>query len=100
MAQRKPALISLCLPVFFVPLCLCVSVFFIPPEPSMLLPTPGEFEVRFRFVIAVLVLLAPLALSAQNRRPEAPPAQPTPRWPDGKPRFSAAPGEKGLWHPN
>src|SRR5688572_3179916 len=26
------------------------------------------------------------------------PALPTPRWPDGKPRLSAAPGGKGLWN--
>ena len=26
------------------------------------------------------------------------PAQPTPRWPDGKPRLGALPGEKGLWN--
>src|SRR5262245_62660768 len=37
---------------------------------------------------------------AQNQRPAAQPAKPTPRWPDGTPRFSAASGEKGLWHPN
>jgi len=52
------------------------------------------------FAAAVLVCLASsLPLSAQNSRPAAP-AKPTPRWPDGTPRFSAAPGEKGLWHPN
>jgi hypothetical protein len=26
------------------------------------------------------------------------PALPTPRWPDGKPRLGAVPGEKGLWN--
>jgi hypothetical protein len=26
------------------------------------------------------------------------PAQPTPRWPDGKPRLGAVPGSKGLWN--
>jgi len=30
---------------------------------------------------------------ASNRRP----AMPTPRWPDGKPRLGAAPGETGYW---
>ena len=29
---------------------------------------------------------------------DAAPARPTPRWPDGKPRLSAIPGEKGLWN--
>lgn len=28
----------------------------------------------------------------------AAPALPTPRWPDGKPRLSAPPGQKGLWN--
>src|SRR5262245_41078493 len=68
--------------------------------------TERRSNVRHRFIAAVagaatIVLLAtaPLPVSAQNRRP-AEPAKPTPRWPDGTRRFSAAPGEKGLWHPN
>jgi hypothetical protein len=47
-----------------------------------------------------VLLLVPLSGFAQNRRENGPPAKPTPRWPDGTPRFSAAPGDKGLWHPN
>jgi hypothetical protein len=33
-----------------------------------------------------------------GRGAPAGPALPTPRWPDGKPRLSAVPGEKGLWN--
>ncbi len=62
---------------------------------------------RYRFIaplVAVTLLMSLLSrvssLYAQNRRPPSAPAQPTPRWADGTPRFSAAPGEKGLWHPN
>src|SRR4051812_1742567 len=54
---------------------------------------------RIRLMIAATLLLwIPLSV-AQNRRPTDP-AKPTPRWPDGTPRFSAGTGEKGLWHPN
>jgi hypothetical protein len=49
--------------------------------------------------VALTLLFVASSSFAQNRRP-ADPAKPTPRWPDGTPRFSAAPGEKGLWHPN
>src|SRR5262249_21600654 len=65
-----------------------------------------ESNVRYRLIIALgalallVLLLSPTALPAQNRRPPATPPQPTPRWPDGTPRLSASPGEKGLWHPN
>jgi len=33
-----------------------------------------------------------------GRGATAEPAQPTPRWPDGKPRLGALPGQKGLWN--
>jgi hypothetical protein len=35
-----------------------------------------------------------------NNQAQAEPARPTPRWPNGKPRLSSLPGEKGLWNPN
>src|SRR5688500_5858602 len=34
----------------------------------------------------------------QRGQANAAPALPTPRWPDGKPRLSALPGERGLWN--
>ena len=33
-----------------------------------------------------------------NNQQAAAPAAPTPRWPDGKPRLGAPPGQKGLWN--
>lgn len=33
-----------------------------------------------------------------GRGADAGPAQPTPRWPDGRPRLGAVPGGKGLWN--
>jgi len=49
-------------------------------------------------ITAIVLLFTVTSLSAQN--PPAAPAKPTPRWPNGTPRFSAPAGEKGLWHPN
>jgi hypothetical protein len=49
---------------------------------------------------AALLFIAEQPLSAQNRRPPAAPAKPTPRWPDGTVKLSAPPGEKGIWQPN
>ena len=37
------------------------------------------------------------ALAALKPAASRPPAKPTPRWPDGKPRLGAAPGETGYW---
>ena len=62
---------------------------------------------RCRFLAALaagtLMLSLPLAqpLLAQNRsRQPAAPSRPTPRWPDGRVRLGAPPGEKGFWQPN
>jgi hypothetical protein len=60
--------------------------------------------VTFAGLIAVTVfaLLAERALSqnARNRGTQAALAKPTPRWPNGRPRLSSLPGEKGVWQPN
>jgi hypothetical protein len=40
---------------------------------------------------------AALAQGGQRGGQAAAPAPPTPRWPDGKPRLGALPGQKGLW---
>ena len=48
----------------------------------------------------MLVSPAVSELSAQGRRAVAAPGGPTPRWPDGHPRLSGPPGDKGLWQPN
>jgi hypothetical protein len=37
------------------------------------------------------------ALAALKPSANSQPARPTPRWPDGKPRLGAAPGEAGYW---
>ena len=62
---------------------------------------------RWRFLTAAVIASAGLMLalsmpeaSAQARRGAAPPAGPAPRWPDGHPRLSGPPGDKGLWQPN
>jgi hypothetical protein len=43
---------------------------------------------------------APQAGGRGGRGAAAPtgPAEPTPRWPDGKPRLGAVPGKKGIWN--
>ena len=68
-----------------------------------------------RFVVALVttavVLLPPLAQSTFAQEQRTPgslvPAaaqkaapRPAPRWPDGRIRLGAAPGEKGIWQPN
>src|SRR5438874_1558339 len=76
----------------------------VPPRAPVILSTKRRrSHVRFRFIAASLTILALVlspttSLPAQNRR-DPPEPKPTPRWPDGTPRFSAAAGEKGLWHP-
>ncbi|PYS33313.1 MAG: hypothetical protein DMG14_32110 [Acidobacteria bacterium] len=42
-------------------------------------------------------VLAMSALTSLKPAPSNQPAKPTPRWPDGKPRLGAAPGETGYW---
>ena len=56
-----------------------------------------------RFMAAGLIALALTTVSfgqapqrGRGGRGTAP-SQPTPRWPDGKPRLGTAPGEKGIW---
>jgi len=62
--------------------------------------------VRHRFLAALaastLLLSMPIGRPslAQNRRPPAGPSRPTPRWPDGRVKLGAPPGEKGFWQPN
>jgi hypothetical protein len=63
--------------------------------------------VRNRVIAALFatgaLLLCPAvsqSLSAQNRRPAAAPAKPTPRWPDGTVKLSPPVGENGIWQPN
>ena len=41
--------------------------------------------------------LSDSAIAALRPSPSTTPARPIPRWPDGKPRLAAAPGEKGYW---
>ena len=41
--------------------------------------------------------MSPAALAALKPAATGPTALPVPRWPDGKPRLSAAPGETGYW---
>lgn len=60
----------------------------------------GHRLIAASVIAGTLLLSAALPGAVQNRRPAAAPAKPTPHWPDGTPRFSAAPGDKGLWHPN
>jgi hypothetical protein len=41
--------------------------------------------------------MSPEAIAALKPASNRSPAMPTPRWPDGKPRLGAAPGETGYW---
>jgi len=44
-----------------------------------------------------VLAMSPEAKAALKPASNRPPAMPTPRWPDGKPRLGAAPGETGYW---
>jgi hypothetical protein len=46
---------------------------------------------------ARVLTMSPEALAALKPAAGKPAAQPVPRWPDGKPRLGAAPGETGYW---
>jgi hypothetical protein len=44
-----------------------------------------------------VLAMSPEATAALRPMAGGPPARPTPRWPDGKPRLGPAPGETGYW---
>jgi hypothetical protein len=44
-----------------------------------------------------ILSMSPAAIAALKPVTNNQPAKPTPRWPDGKPRLGAAPGETGYW---
>ena len=44
-----------------------------------------------------VMAVSPAALAALKPAAGSQPARPVPRWPDGKPRLGAAPGETGYW---
>jgi hypothetical protein len=44
-----------------------------------------------------VLAMSPEAVAALKPSPNRQPAGPAPRWPDGKPRLGAAPGETGYW---
>lgn len=44
-----------------------------------------------------VLAMSPEANAALRPVPNRPTAMPTPRWPDGKPRLGASPGETGYW---
>src|SRR5205814_10085915 len=48
-------------------------------------------------IAGVLLALAPSPSLAQRAAGPARAVRPAPRWPDGRVRLSAAPGEQGLW---
>ena len=55
-----------------------------------------------RLAVALLVSVAALSISATEQRRgggPAPPAKPTPHWPDGRVNLGPPPGEKGIWTP-
>src|SRR5262249_21204495 len=55
---------------------------------------------RIRFLVFFLFLFSTLAFGqqrGQRGQTPAPPSAPTPRYPDGHPMLSAAPGKLGYW---
>jgi hypothetical protein len=60
--------------------------------------TPARGSARQALAKSILLDRTGMKLFAAVNRPASkPPAEPTPRWPDGKARLGPAPGKKGYW---